>query len=293
MGGGKVGKFFVKSQIILFVLLMVVNIALGVDSEFKNTLNKVEVTQSSDNSYNVKLYTQNSLPQGAKVIKKSDLSYYILLPETKNSASISSTSSKDIKQVSASTYPYAGSNNNGYTKINISTTKPVTFTVSTKSTSPVKVAETKKEEPVTLAKVSPETPQIVVQKPKSKITEVKVQQPKTKSVSEKEKIAVAPKTQTAPVQKTVKKQESKILPKIAVKNVKNNTKNKAVIPQKEVKKTTVTKQKTNVIAQKPKAGEEIFENETVTVVVAKKPKETTTTTTKTTTTKSQSSEDEQ
>ena len=38
MGGGKVGKFFVKSQIILFVLLMVVNIALGVDSEFKNTL---------------------------------------------------------------------------------------------------------------------------------------------------------------------------------------------------------------------------------------------------------------
>ena len=64
---------------------------------------------------------------------------------------------------------------------------------------------------------------------------------------------------------------------------------------KVTNKETDEAEEGTILAQKPKAGEEIFENETVTVVVAKKPTQTTTTTTKTTTTteaKTQTNEDE-
>lgn len=127
-------KKFLYSALALFLAL---NTALAIDNEYKNSLTKIELSKKDDNSYNIDLFTQKKYSEPVKVIKKSDLSYYILLPETKNS-STSVSGVADVKNVSTNSYYYAGQNKNGYTKININTSKPVNFNVNVKSLSAVK-----------------------------------------------------------------------------------------------------------------------------------------------------------
>ena len=90
--------------------------ALAIENEYKNSLTKVELTKTGENSYNVNLYTQKNYSEPVKIIKKSDLNYYILLPETKNSSVQITSNNKDIRNISTNLYPYAGADsNNGYT----------------------------------------------------------------------------------------------------------------------------------------------------------------------------------
>ncbi len=125
-------NFFGK--LILSFLILAGACVFALDSEYKNTLNKIEVVKTGEDNYSVNLYTQKGYSQQPKIIKKSDYNYYILLPETKNSAPAASKNSQDIRSVSANLYPYAGQDiNNGYTKINISTTKPVNFSLSVRN----------------------------------------------------------------------------------------------------------------------------------------------------------------
>lgn len=163
---------------LLIAPILLMGVALGVSSEYKNTLNKVEVQKESDNNYSVNLYTAHTISEPVKVIKKSDLSYYILLPETKNASGQASTSSSDIKNVSAATYNYAGADvENGYTKINITTTKPINFTVNNKTQAKVASANpTSSEKKNSVSSASQNNAQkVAAAQPIEKITTKKVQ----------------------------------------------------------------------------------------------------------------------
>lgn len=115
-------------------ILLMYNSASALEAEFKNSLVKVDLIKVTDNSYNVELYTQNKYVEPVKIIKKSDLNYYILLPETKNNTTKTSFNGAEIRSITTDLYPYAGQDvNNGYTKININTTKPLNLNVNVKN----------------------------------------------------------------------------------------------------------------------------------------------------------------
>lgn len=106
---------------------------MALDSDYKNNLLKVDVVKANDGSYKVDLFTQKPYNEPIKVIKKSDTNYYILLPETYHSITSVGTTG-DINKVDVKLFPYAGQDlNNGYTKINILTNKPVTFSTNVKT----------------------------------------------------------------------------------------------------------------------------------------------------------------
>ena len=106
---------------------------MALDSDYKNNLLKVDVVRANDGSYKVDLFTQKPYNEPIKVIKKTDTNYYILLPETYHSiTSVGGTG--DVNKVDVKLFPYAGQDlNNGYTKINISTSKPVTLSANVKT----------------------------------------------------------------------------------------------------------------------------------------------------------------
>ena len=106
---------------------------MALDSDYKNNLLKIDVTKVNDGNYKIDLFTQKPYNEPIKVIKKSDTNYYVLLPETYHSIT-SVASQGDVSKVDVKLFPYAGQDlNNGYTKINISTSKPVTFTANVKT----------------------------------------------------------------------------------------------------------------------------------------------------------------
>lgn len=148
-----VKRIFNKIFISALVLFSVVNSVISAESEYKNSLMKVELLKQNENSYNINLYTQKKFLEPVKVIKKSDLNYYILLPETKNTASETLIPKTDIRSVSINLYPYMGQEvNNGYTKININTTKPINFNINVKQLSQNNIKKN------TLAKNTQKTP---------------------------------------------------------------------------------------------------------------------------------------
>lgn len=129
-----------RKYILGFILALLMGLSgifnadtMALDSDYKNNLLKVDVVKANDGSYKIDLFTQKPYNEPIKVIKKSDTSYYVFLPETYHSITTVGTSG-DINKVDVKLYPYAGQDlNNGYTKIDISTSKPVTFTTSVRT----------------------------------------------------------------------------------------------------------------------------------------------------------------
>lgn len=194
-----------------FALLLASNVAFGLDSEYKNSLLKVELTKTGEENYNVNLYTQKKFQDPVKIIKKSDLNYYILLPETSNLSSQSSANYSDIRNVATQVFPYAGADiNNGYTKIDISTTKPLNFNlvVQSQTAAPVKTTQN--------------TPAKQTQTAPSQQTQTKAQPVKQPAKQET--------TQTVKKQQEVKKTE--------VQKPKETTQTKPTTEKKEQPKTT-------------------------------------------------------
>ena len=167
--------------------------AFALNNEYKNTLDKIEVIKTSADGYSINLYTSKNYSEPAKVIKKSDYSYYILLPETKNNVRSTATNA-DIASIDANSYNYASDTNNGYVKINITTTRPLNLKVNTQTAaakSKVTVAsapqKTKTTEVVNLrkatqnqiAKSNSET--IKTEKPKENI-KIAINNPKNNSI---------------------------------------------------------------------------------------------------------------
>ena len=127
----------------LLILLGIVTLnlcAFAIESDFKNSLLKVDYVKTGNDSYNIRLFTQKPYSEPIKVIKKTNTSYYILLPETFHSVG-SVAPFGDIKSTEVKLFPYAGQDlNNGYTKISIYTSKPLNIKTqlnsSTKSVAP-------------------------------------------------------------------------------------------------------------------------------------------------------------
>jgi hypothetical protein len=138
-------KIKVIRVLITILTILVSNAVYALDAEFKNNLVDIELNKTSDSSYNVNLYTSKQYSEPIKVVKKSDLSYYILLPETNSSAKTISANSPDIKSVNTQLFPYVGADvKNGYTKININTTKPINFIASAKVNKNQRISQVQK-----------------------------------------------------------------------------------------------------------------------------------------------------
>lgn len=109
-----------------FVLTVFGHIAFA-DNAFDNNLIKMDVSENTLGGVRVNLYTSKPYSDAVSVNKKSDSEYVILMPETSNSM-ISSPVVKSpegvIKNVEVKTQQY-GNKVKGYTKIIISTSKPV------------------------------------------------------------------------------------------------------------------------------------------------------------------------
>ena len=137
-------KFTFKLFSIIFAMLFVINSAFALNAEFKNSLMKIEVIKTAESNYNLDLYTKTKFLEPVKIIKKSDLNYYVLLPETKNESVRTVTQGSEIRSISTNVYPYAGQDvNNGYVKISINTTKPINFKVNVKNSVAAAIIDTK------------------------------------------------------------------------------------------------------------------------------------------------------
>ncbi len=205
-----------KTTILTLAMFLISTAAQALDSEYKNSLTKVELTKTNENSYNVNLYTSKKFSEPVKIIKKSDLSYYILLPETKNSSSQTAFNSTDIRNVNTKSYQYAGADvNNGYTKIDINTTKPINFNLSIKDasktvTSPSSSIASNTPKAAAKTNIEPETPKVQkknldFQKAKNlkkQIILAKQTKKETNSATVKKQTTVTKKTATSATKKT-------------------------------------------------------------------------------------------
>ena len=123
-------------KVLLILGIVAFNLcAFAIESDFKNSLLKVDYAKTGTDSYAIRLFTQKPYSEPIKVIKKTNTSYYILLPETFHSiGSVAPTG--DIKSTEVKLFPYAGQDlNNGYTKISIFTSKPLNITAQLNSSS--------------------------------------------------------------------------------------------------------------------------------------------------------------
>ena len=127
-------KVFNGIVIGLFAFFILSTCAFAINIEYKNSLSKVELCKVSNDTYTINLYTAKQFLDPVQVVKKNDLNYYILLPETQSSSPEISAKNPEIRYVTATLYPYAGQDvNNGYTKITIATSKPINFDVNIKN----------------------------------------------------------------------------------------------------------------------------------------------------------------
>jgi len=154
-------RFFIS----FLSLLILSGSGFALDSEYKNSLVGIDVKKGMGDNYDVVIYTQKNYTEPLKVIKKNDLNYYILLPETNNSKVKIVKNTQDVKSITTDSYSYAGQeDNNGYTKITINTTKPMNFSVNS-TTNSFESALKKEKEIIAhqVVKVTQEKPKNVAQ----------------------------------------------------------------------------------------------------------------------------------
>ena len=104
-----------------------------------NGLNKVDIKRSSSSAstLNVTIFTDNPYDENVAVTKKSDNKYVILMPNVSGSSesSIDYSSIQDI--VSDVNLKSVEDGSNKYTKVTLTTSKPVTITTSTRKSAPL------------------------------------------------------------------------------------------------------------------------------------------------------------
>ncbi len=108
-------------------------------SVMANDLNRLEIkkSNSSDSALNVTVYTTSPYDENVAVTKKSDNKYVILLPNVSNSSASSTDYSSISDVVSSVDIKSVEDGVDGYTKVTLTTTKPVTITASTRKSSPL------------------------------------------------------------------------------------------------------------------------------------------------------------
>jgi len=237
--------------------ILLTNVVLALDSEFKNTLNKVELNKISDSSYNINLYSAKEISKSVKVVKKSDLNYYILLPETDNAASIVFASSPEIKSVNAQLFHYAGADvKNGYTKINIVTSKPITFVLNSKTKVAANIkppinTETKKDDTKTSA---------IESQAQKKNLAPKIQKSTTSLISEKKQTIPQKEVNKNDIKEKNKQTKEKVSKTSVALKPPHVAAAAKITPPKEANLKTVPSEKTQ---ENPKAEPEVKQNDAI------------------------------
>lgn len=209
-----------KTGIILSLLLglCVVNSAFGA-----NDLNKIDIKRSSSSAsaLNVTIYTANPYDENVAVTKKGDDKYVIIMPNISgvNASNIDYSAIKDI--VSDVSLKSINDESSSYTKITLTTTKPVSITTAAKKSTPLTEEQKAYKNLIAQAKGYAQTAQsnnkaTSVAKPSQTAqvqpaqTSIKTEQPaKTKpSVAEKKDIASA--TVSSTVKNEIKQDKDKL-----------------------------------------------------------------------------------
>lgn len=121
-------RFIKKYLILLLICISIAGVQIAsADGDFQNNLLNANVSKNFSGGLSLNLYTSKPYSEPVTVNKKSDTEYVILLPETSNSLfskpNIKSASDV-VKSVGVKTQQYQDKMK-GYTKIIISTQKPV------------------------------------------------------------------------------------------------------------------------------------------------------------------------
>lgn len=213
------------------------------DESFQNNLLKMDVSQSSLGGVKMTLYTNKPYSENVVVNKKSDTEYVILMPETSNSmtaAPVLNSVAGVVRGVSVKTQQYEN-NAKGYTKITVSTTKPVEISpqIETLKSEDVKVSQKDYDELLE---------QVAKQKLAAKAPSVKRQTPPVfKPAKVLEKLRMNAKSPSVPriaktkptyVQKVPKVKKVQIKPAVETKKIVQAI--KPVAPVTPVATTTTT-----------------------------------------------------
>lgn len=122
---------------------IVVSLILGMSTvtlaAYANDINKVDIKKSNNNgsALNVTIYTSNPYDENVAVSKKGDNKYVILMPNTSgaNTSNVDFSSIKDV--VSDVNVKSVNDGAGGYTKVTLTTTKPVSISTSTRKSAPL------------------------------------------------------------------------------------------------------------------------------------------------------------
>lgn len=138
-----------KYVFILFFVLILAGNSFAAES-FRNSLLKTDIYKAPTGEFKINLYTKKPYSDNVVVNKIGDNQYVILLPETLNALSQKPSIgnfSDEIKNIDIKTHGYLN-NFKGYTKITISTNKPVLIVPQTLT---IKAISEKKNQKIALA----------------------------------------------------------------------------------------------------------------------------------------------
>lgn len=142
---------------LIAVILLGAQIVRASDGHFQNNLLKMDVYKTSQGGLKVNLYTTKPYSDTVVVNKKSDTEYVILMPETASSMTSKPTAKAApdvLTNIEVKTQQYGSTQGQkGYTKIIISTLKPVEIIpqLQTVSTSDYQLSEKETQELITQA----------------------------------------------------------------------------------------------------------------------------------------------
>ncbi len=127
---------------IVFASFLFVTPSVAIEKDYKNNLLNVDVTKSQEGSLNLSIYTDTTYKEPLKVIPKTENQYVLLLPETSSSVNtagivkdLKNKTGGIVKNVELKHYPYPNAGlNNGYTKVTVTTSQPVSISAKAYST---------------------------------------------------------------------------------------------------------------------------------------------------------------
>ena len=206
--------------------------------------NKEVFSKIDNNSIKINLVTSKPYSSQVCVLNKGNNKYVILLPETENKITNNPLTHEfcdSLSGINVTTQPYIAEGCKGYTKIILTTTKPITFSAAT----------------TTFVQPEPaKTTNVVAQKPAEQVTTVapKTTTPKVVAPKPAEPVKAKPTTQTKPIEKPVVQATKPVQPKVQE-------------PKKEVEQPVTELMKQNLII--PKGMENSAENPLNTTVEEK------------------------
>lgn len=247
----KINKYFILLVAVFSVAIQLVTQTVFANGEtFQNNLLKMDVYKTSTGGAKITVYTKKPYNETIVVNKKGENQYVILMPETASSLTAKPQLPSDlIQNIEVKTQQYTTGGQKGYTKILISTNKPIEITsqvqtlnnanydLSEKDYSEL-IAQSKK----TASKTSTAKPKVEVKKPVKPSVPTSVTQK-----TEKPKVAsnITKKTEVKTQQKAVSVKKT-VTPVVAKKQTV-----KQVVTKPAVKPKEVVQQSAQQATQKP------------------------------------------